>query len=262
MPDSLEPQRADGVPPMADRQSAAESVEASGASVSRTDGADETGRLVPIADPNVGLPPAAARILAAAREVLVTKGFGGLTLRAIAEESGENSAMVQYYFGNKAGLVTALIDSNFRDDLAGVTSVMSSVTGDDLLPKFVESLRTISAWPSFRVFFDVLPYALRREQFKSRMASVYDWYRQTKLEWLRAEDIEPDTQAHSDALLGFAELVVAVVDGLAIQKAIDDEFDLSRPYAVLEVLLQEGLPELLGTDLSQRSASSDPPVAS
>ena len=67
------------------------------------------------------LPPAAARILAAAREVLVTKGFAGLTLKAIAEESGENSAMVQYYFGNKAGLVTALIDSNFRDDLAGVT---------------------------------------------------------------------------------------------------------------------------------------------
>ena len=258
MPDPLEPYGADGGTPMVDRQSPGESAESSGESVSWADAAGETRRGMPIDDPTSNLPPAAARILAAAREVLVTKGFGGLTLRAISEESGENSAMVQYYFGNKAGLVTALIDSNFRDDLAGVTSVMSSVTGDDLLPKFVESLRTISAWPSFRVFFDVLPYALRREQFKSRMASVYDWYRQTKLEWLRAEDIEPDTQAHSDALLGFAELIVAVVDGLAIQKAIDDEFDLSRPYAVLEVLLQEGLPELLGTDLSQGSASSDP----
>ena len=213
---------------------------------------------MPFEDTSSDLPPAAARILAAARKVLVTEGFGGLTLKAIAEESGENSAMVQYYFGNKAGLVTALIDSNFRDELAGVTSVMSSVTGDDLLPKFVESLRTISAWPSFRVFFDVLPYALRREEFKTRMAAVYEWYRQTKLEWLRAEDRDLDTQAHTDALLGFADLIVAVVDGLAIQKAIDDDFDLSRPYAVLEVLLQEGLPELLGTDLGQGSASGDP----
>ena len=46
-----------------------------------------------------------------------------------------------------------------------------------------------------------------------------------------------------------------MVDGLAIQKAIDDDFDLSRPYAVLEVLLREGLPELLGTDLSGSSES-------
>jgi len=258
MPDRLEPHRADGATPMANRQSAGESAASPGAHVSRTDGAGQRRPRIHIEDPTSNLPPAAARILAAAREVLVTKGFGGLTLKAIAEESGENSAMVQYYFGNKDGLVTALIDSNFRDDLAGVTSVMSSVTGDDLLPKFVESLRTISAWPSFRVFFDVLPYALRRAQFKSRMAAVYDWYRQTKLEWLRAEDRELDTQVHNDALLGFAELIVAVVDGLAIQKAIDDEFDLARPYAVLEVLLKEGLPELLGTDLSQGSASGDP----
>ena len=258
MPDRWEPHRADGATPTVNRHSHGKSAESPGANVPSADGAGETHRQMPIDDPMSNLPPAAGRILAAAREVLVAKGFSGLTLKAIAEESGENSAMVQYYFGNKAGLVTAMIDSNFRDDLAGVTSVMSSVTGDDLLPKFVESLRTISAWPSFRVFFDVLPYALRREQFKSRMAAVYDWYRQTKLEWLRAEDRGLDTQAHTDALLSFAELIVAVVDGLAIQKAIDDEFDLSGPYAVLEFLLQKGLPELLGTDLSQGPASGNP----
>jgi AcrR family transcriptional regulator len=255
MSDHLEPHGADAAAPIVNLHDRGEGAESPGANLSWTGGAGEAHRRMPIEDPMPNLPPAAARILAAAREVLVTKGFGGLTLKAIAEESGENSAMVQYYFGNKAGLVTAMIDSNFRDDLAGVTSVMSSVTGDDLLPKFVESLRTISAWPSFRVFFDVLPYALRREQFKSRMAAVYDFYRQIKLEWLRAEDGEPDTQAHNDVLLGFAELIVAVVDGLAIQKAIDDDFDLSRPYAVLEYLLQKGLPELLGTDLTQGSAS-------
>ncbi len=49
-------------------------------------------------------------------------------------------------------------------------------------------------------------------------------------------------------MLGFAELMVAVVDGLAIQKAVDDEFDLARPYAVLESMLDKCLPELLGTD--------------
>ena len=212
---------------------------------------------MPIADPASDLPPAAMHILVAARKVLVSKGFSGLTLKAIAEESGENSAMVQYYFGNKAGLVAAIIDSQFLDELAGVSAAMDTVIGDDLLPKFVDSLRPISAWPSFRVFFDVLPYTLRHEEYKERMAAIYDFYRQVKLQWLHAESLELDTQVHHDALLGFAALIVAIVDGLAIQKAIDQDFDLSRPYDVLEVLLAEGLPKLLGTDLGHDSRSAE-----
>jgi hypothetical protein len=40
-----------------------------------------------------------------------------------------------------------------------------------------------------------------------------------------------------------------VVDGLAIQEAIDDGFDMRRPYAVLEFMLQRSLPDLLDSDL-------------
>ncbi len=137
-------------------------------------------------DPRPSLPPAAARIVDAAQRVLLRKGFGGLTLKAIAEDSGENSAMVQYYFDNKAGLVKAMIDANFREEQEDVALAMSSVTGDDLLPKFVEGLRTISLSRSYRVFFDILPYVLRHERFKNRMAEVLEWYRQIKLDWLRA----------------------------------------------------------------------------
>ena len=200
-----------------------------------------------VEDPRPALPPTAARILAAAQHVLVTRGFAGLTLKAIAAESGENSAMVQYYFGNKAGLVEAMIDSAFRDDQQAVAEIMSTVTGDDLLPKFVEGLRTISASESFRAFFEILPYAVRDERFKKRLAEVIDWYRQIKLDWLQVD--ERETPLPLDALLGFAELMLAVVDGLAIQKAVDDDFDLARPYAALESILRNGLPDLLGADL-------------
>jgi len=191
--------------------------------------------------------PSALKILAAAQRVLVTKGFSGLTLRAIAQESGENSAMVQYYFGGKAGLVKAMIDSVFRDDQEDAAATMSTVTSDERLPRFVEGLRTISSSRSFRVFFDVLPYALRNEGLRSRMARAYDWYRQIKRDWLTSED--QSTPSQQQALLGLAELMTAVVDGLAIQEAIDDGFDMRRPYAVLELMLQKSLPELLDSGL-------------
>jgi AcrR family transcriptional regulator len=197
-------------------------------------------------DPRQDMPAPAVKILAAAQRVLVAKGFAGLTLRAIAQESGENSAMVQYYFGNKAGLVKAMIDSVFRDDQQDAAAAMSTVTSDDRLPRFVEGLRTISSSRSFRVFFDVLPFALRNEELRSRMARVYDWYRQIKLDWLREKD--QALPSEQPALLGLAELLTAVVDGLAIQEAIDDGFDMRRPYAVLELMLQRSLPDLLDSD--------------
>ncbi len=192
------------------------------------------------------MPPAALKILAAAQRVLVAKGFSGLTLRAIAKESGENSAMVQYYFGNKEGLVKAMIDSVFRDDQQDAASAMSTVASEERLPRFVDGLRTISSSRSFRVFFDILPYALRNQGLRDRMARAYEWYRRIKLDWLRAED--QASWSEQDALLGLAELMTAVVDGLAIQEAIDDDFDTRRPYAVLEFMLQRSLSELLLAD--------------
>ncbi len=202
--------------------------------------------------------PPALNILAAAQRVLVEKGFSGLTLRAIAQESGENSAMVQYYFGNKEGLVEAMIDSVFRDDQQDAAAAMSTVTREDRLPRFVDGLRTISLSRSFRVFFDILPYALRNESFRSRMARAYESYRQIKRGWLRDEG-EPATsgpeQPDEEALLGVAELMTAVVDGLAIQEAIDDDFDMRRAYAVLEFMLQRSLPDLLESGLPEAAVA-------
>ena len=59
----------------------------------------------------------------------------------------------------------------------------------------------------------------------------------------------PDLALLAEALLGVAELMTAVVDGLAIQEAIDDEFDMRRAYAVLEFMLQRSLPDLLESGL-------------
>jgi AcrR family transcriptional regulator len=200
-----------------------------------------------VADPRTSLSPAALEILSAAQRVLIEKGFTGLTLRAVAQESGANSAMVQYYFGNKDGLVEAMIDSVFRDDQEDAATILEAVPREERLHRFVDGLRTLGSSRSFRVFFDILPYALRIEGLQARMARAYDWYRQLKQNWLAREDVA--SPAEEEVLLAVAELTTAVVDGLAIQELIDETVDSRRAYALLEHMLRRSLPELLESGL-------------
>jgi AcrR family transcriptional regulator len=52
----------------------------------------------------------ARRLLDAAVRVLDQHGFSGLTFERIAQEAGENAALIRYHFGSKSGLVRDLVD--------------------------------------------------------------------------------------------------------------------------------------------------------
>lgn len=201
----------------------------------------------PSSDPRAELTPPAFELLAAAQRVLVASGLSGLTLRAVARESGANSAMVQYYFGNKDGLVEAMIDSVFRDDQDEAAAAMAAVPKEERLSRFVDGLRTIGSSRSFRVFFDILPYALGGDGPHGRMARAYAWYRRIKRDWLAGDG--PSSEREEEVLAGVAALTTAVVDGLALQELIDDDFDSRQAYAVLEHLLARSLPDLLESGL-------------
>lgn len=58
--------------------------------------------------PRPGRPASDAsdRIVAATLEILSREGYAGLTTAKVAAESGQNKAMISYYFGSKGGLVT------------------------------------------------------------------------------------------------------------------------------------------------------------
>ena len=65
------------------------------------------------------LPPTARRILAAAQGILAERGYAELTMTAIAQVSGANRALVSYYFGGKAGLLAALVETLFLNPDVG-----------------------------------------------------------------------------------------------------------------------------------------------
>jgi AcrR family transcriptional regulator len=157
------------------------------------------------------LPPTAQRILAAARRVLERDGFDGLRLQAIAEEAGEPKASIAYHFGNKAGLVATLVDGERR---------------------------IVADRDAQQQFFEVLPHALRDVALRPRVATLYEGYRETVLRCLGAGD-----EADRRRLLPVAMLMIAIVDGLAIQHGLDDDLDVTAAIELWERVVQPYLNE-------------------
>lgn len=171
-------------------------------------------------DPMEALPPTAQRLLAAAQRLLAVGGFEALKLSAIAREAGESKASIGYHFGNKDGLVAALVDSLAHDANRGLIEETAQVpAGESRLHALIDGESRIAAdSESFQSFFAVLPGALRDPALRERVAALYDGYRKTVLRCLDADD----ATAHAE-LRAFAMLMIAIVDGLAIQHGLDPE---------------------------------------
>ena len=188
-------------------------------------------------DPLKSLPQTARNLLIAAKEIIADEGFEALTLKAVSERAGENKAMVSYYFDNKAGLVSAVLDSVIHDEYLDSRDRMKGVADRERIPRLVEEMRRMAAAvEDFEVFFELLPHVLRDEALRRRMVLLFRWYWTMKLDWLGVKD---GTAALADPdLLGLAQLLSAVIDGLAIQAAVDPKVDLANPYRVLTRMLE------------------------
>ena len=87
---------------------------------------------------------------------------------------------------------------------------------------------------SFRVFYDVLPNALRDRKLRDRVAGLYEWYRSLDA-WALRDAAPPLDEARLEPL---AALSIAVLDGLAIQLMLAPRsFDHAGAYALWEAMV-------------------------
>jgi AcrR family transcriptional regulator len=185
-------------------------------------------RAAAIDDPLQGLPLTAQRIVAAARRLLAREGFEALTVDRVAVEAGEYKDAVRYYFGSKAGMIAAVVGSMAHD-----SSLDSSLKTRDLPPgeqrvrALLEADRRLAEdVATSRDFLSILPHVLRDDDLRSRVARLYEWYRDLYVRCF-SEGLD-EAQLHRLAL--HAGLMVAMIDGLAIQKALDPDIDLGQLF--------------------------------
>ena len=70
-------------------------------------------------------PDAPTQLLDAASEIMRQGDIDDVSLSELARRSGLNSALVKYYFGNKAGLLRALIDRDWSVRVRSVEALLA-----------------------------------------------------------------------------------------------------------------------------------------
>lgn len=190
-------------------------------------------------DPTALLSPTARKLVAAARRLLARGGYEALTMEAVAAEAGAYRDSVRYYFGSKAAFVAAVVDSLSHDQsLGAVAQTQAAQGGDERVRNLVAGdRRIVDDRAAFRDFFAILPHVVLDDELRERVAALYDWYRD-----LYVEGLGDATAVENDRLRSYASLMVAVTDGLAVQRLLDPEkVDLEPLFELWEQMLRSAL---------------------
>jgi AcrR family transcriptional regulator len=192
-------------------------------------------------DPLRDLAPVARKLVRGARTILRRRGFEALTLEAVGREAGEPRSSITYYFGDKQGLITALIRTQFHEERREAARMLgSSGDGHDCAVAAMCAARELlTDMASFRTFYDLLPVVTRDPGFLSMQADHDRWLADLIATGLR-ESGDPAVVARAESL---AVLELAAADGLAMQVLSDPSgFDPNPSCAMLERLINRHTP--------------------
>jgi hypothetical protein len=102
--------------------------------------------------------------------------------------------------------------------------------------------RLVDDRDAFRDFFAIFPHVLLDEELRTRVAGLYDWYRDLYADGMGGAGAEDD-----ERLRGLASLMVAMTDGLAVQKLLDpDGVELESLFGLWEEILRSEFPGAAG----------------
>ena len=175
------------------------------------------------------------RIITAAYKVLAEKGYDATTLREISKEADAAPGLVHYYFGGKDQLLVEVIKAVGERYTQMPEHMMQSTDTHDMLHRVLQE-------PIDRILDEPEWYRLRHELFA---LGLHNALMAPQVRELLAEGRESIATSIKNTLgettvdpTILATLLIAFFDGLALQKIMDPDLDISASAAVLAHILR------------------------
>ena len=156
-----------------------------------------------------------AEILAAARRLLVEKGYDCFAMREIAASVGVTLGNLQYYFATRDDLLEAVVREEFARNQADIAAIaVSRGDAERRLAKVSRHLIQTWARDGGRVYVVMSLLAIHHRRFRRLHEEVYGAFYEGLLPMLR----EMRPHARRPELLRTARVVTTVLDGALVQE--------------------------------------------
>jgi AcrR family transcriptional regulator len=178
-----------------------------------------------------------ARLIAAGRELLAGKGIEATTVKEIARLAGVSPGLFHYYFASKDELLLAVLydaGAQFKQQLlhdlqAAMASrsfpVAAIVTAHELGQKD-------PTW--YRLRYELYALGLRHPRLQPAVATFLATARHEIAQTIQALTGMPEARAHA-----IAAVLLACMDGLALQQLVQPDLNLTTAYAFVQQLLAD-----------------------
>ncbi len=158
----------------------------------------------------------ARAILLAARALLASEGYAGLSMRRVAQDAGMSLSNVQHYYGNKEQLLEALLLTTMDEFQSKMDRIAVAMAGRPQVERFLTTidmfLDEITDPVTHAIFFEIWALASRHPFASSLMGRMMG--RERKAVYGLIRGLNP--AIGDDEYMQRAVLIVAQVEGLML----------------------------------------------
>ena len=187
------------------------------------------------------LSPTALHVVNVARRLLIDRGFDALTIENVALEANVDPATVRRLFASKAGLVHAVWDRLQIEPWEALVERVKDIEPlERRLCAYISGLGDLIADPLVAVgLVELAAHGFRDPVVREKLADDYDMARSSTLE---VTGLRPADTADAERLHRLASLIIAVIDGLSLQVAVDPGgVDREAVFAMLAAMTRSYL---------------------
>jgi len=154
------------------------------------------------------------RVIEAAIDCIYTHGFSAAHTNRIAEAAGVSWGVLQYHFGDKDGLLQAVLDDIFEDFSSTLRDTqLRGATLEERMAHLIEVVWSLVSKKEYRVSMAILRNAGKDEDSSlNGQRQVANWARTTSRLWDRLFELDPPDPARSEIA---RHLVFAALRGMA-----------------------------------------------
>lgn len=175
----------------------------------------------PRMSPETLLPAMAAHVL--------EHGISGVSLRPLAKAAGTSDRMLIYHFGNRQGVIDALLDylaASYEAGLEMALPAQRAATRQETVRQILDVTSTPELQPFMRLWWEVVAAAAAGDQtFRKSAASTMGLL----LDWLEAHMPEGDPDPR-----GGARLLLTLIEGSQMLDAVGRADIAEAALAALE----------------------------